>query len=518
MGDIRARLAHLSEGFAANVVAATADFTHHVGERARLAGMRERDLERARALARAHGVDGFTLGLDAASYRAAISSLDDRALRKTMYEAYSTRASDRGPRAGSFDNTAILSEILELRYELARLANFENHAQMALAGGVIADPDRAERYLLTRHRETRARAQAELDRLWAFAKARGAPRGFSPWDLAYYAELFAHEELGPSEELAAHFAFDDIATGVLLLGAELSGASLESEPRDTPVNGGRRSFRVSNGGGEHLGTLVLDAHAPEDGLGEARVCVRGLDGRLAPSVAVECAFERPPGAGPTLLGCDELATLFHGVGRALFLLVAREAEAAGPDGELAHGAELCADVAGAFFAHFLDDFGTLSTFARHHATGHRLPRALFEQLAQSRAFLASLRASQALDLTLFDLRVHRDHVPSHKATQLRVQVLDTFGQVRRELSVLPPSYWTRFANTALPIFAAGRAARLWERDWAEEVGAAMHAEFRASGYAREAAARLRQTLWAPRSGGAHERLTAALGRAQLPGC
>ena len=515
--EICAELSRLSQAFAENVVAATADFTMHIADADALAGMSEKERARARRRAQACGLEGFVLGLDAASYRAGVSCLDDRALRKAMYEAYSTRASDRGPRAGRFDNTSILSGMLELRYELARLLGFKNYAELALEDGVIPDPDRAERYLLSRHRETRARAQAELDRLWAFAKARGVPRGFSPWDLAYYAALLERAELEWPEELTSYFALDELVPGVLQLGAELSGATLERAPEEMEKAGERRSFRLRDRDGKHLGTLELDVYGPEDGLGEARVRVLAENRDESPGVLVECAFERPESGGPTLLGPEELVTLFRSVGSALFLLATRALEQPCGSRQLSHGAEVCADVAGCFFAQFIGDFGTLSSFARHHSTGQRVPEALFEKLVRKLAFLPNLRASQALDLTLFDLRVHRDHVPMDKATQLRVQVLDTFGQVRREQSVLPPSYWTRFANTATPIFLHGRAARLWELDWAEEVGTALYSDFRASGYSREAAGRLRETLWAPGAGSASERLIAALGRAELPG-
>jgi oligopeptidase A len=516
--DIRARLECLSLTFADNVVAATTDFTQHVADEGGLAGMSDKDKPRARLRALAAGLEGFVLGLDAPSYRAALSSLDDRALRKVMYEASSTRASDRGPRAGRFDNTPVLSEILELRYELSRLSGFKNYAGFALADGVIPDPDRAERYLLARHRETRALAQAELDGLWAFAKARGVPRGFSPWDLPYYSAQLERDELALSEELSSYFAFDDVLSIVALLGAQVSGVTLTPETCGTEAGGQYRRLRLSEGdGSRHLGTIVLDAYGPEDGLGEARLRVLepGID--EAACILVECALERPETGAPTLLGPEELTTLFRSVGSALYLLVAKDVRQVGRTMEFSHGAGICADVAGRFFAQFIGDFGTLSTFARHHETGQRLPQALFEKLDRKRAFLANLRASQALDLTLFDLRVHRDHVPSNKATQLRVHVLDTFGQVRREQSVLPPSYWTRFANTATPIFVHGRAARLWELDWAEEVGTTLYSDLRANGFSREAADRLRETLWAPGTRDTLERLGSALGRAPLPG-
>lgn len=510
------RLSSLTREFAENVVAASADFRRHVSDEHELSGMTEQDKARARRAAVAVGLDGFVLGLDAASYQAALASLDDRALRKAMYEAFSTRASDRGPRTGRFDNTAVLSEMLELRHELARLAGFKNYAELALSEGVICDPDRAERYLLTRHRETRARAQKELDGLWAFAKARGVPRGFAPWDLPYYAaQLWREEQQSSDDELASYFAFDELSAAVPMLAERVAGVTLTAEPEGDEGRSAHHTFRATAPNGEHLGWLELDAHGPNDGLGEARLCILDEVADQRPCIRVECGLESVPDAR-TLVGLDALDVLLRCLGSALFLLLTREPKDSPRLGALSHGAQLACDVAGRLCAQFVDDYPVLSSFTRHPTTAERLPPALFERLRRRRAFLPNLRASQALSLTLFDLRIHRDHVPSHKATQLRVQVLDTFSQVWREQSVLPPSYWTRFANTATPIFVHGRAARLWELDWAEEVATTLYSQLTGDA-GSGTSARLRETLWAPNAPGAIERLRAALGGAPLPG-
>ena len=50
--------------------------------------------------------------------------MKNAALREEMYRAYATRASDQGPNAGKWDNTAIIEEIMTLRVELAKLLGF----------------------------------------------------------------------------------------------------------------------------------------------------------------------------------------------------------------------------------------------------------------------------------------------------------------------------------------------------------------------------------------------------------
>ena len=45
-------------------------------------------------------------------------------LRRAFYEAWTTRASDQGPSAGRWDNSAVMEQILRLRHEAARLLGF----------------------------------------------------------------------------------------------------------------------------------------------------------------------------------------------------------------------------------------------------------------------------------------------------------------------------------------------------------------------------------------------------------
>jgi oligopeptidase A len=510
--DIVERLEFLAGAFAENVAAATRDYSMHVPDENGLAGMLAADLERARRSAAKAGFEGgFLLTLEAPSYEAAVASLDDRTLRKTLYEAYHTRASDRGPRAERFDNTPILSEMLELRHELARSSGYENYAALALEGGPIADPDAAECYVLSCHRETRARAQRELDELWAFAKEKGAPRGFSNWDVPYYAAWFLRERFGITDELfRPYFALEELTAAVLLLGTEILGVKSVPLAQRTAAAGARREYRLYERSGSPLGTLLLEPFGSGDASAEARVTLRHAPDAELPDVLVECGFEARLDGAPALLAPAEVATLFRLLGQAFFLVLS----GARPGARVpSRCSELAAEIAGRFFAHFGEHFGTLHGFARHHETGERFSRELGDQLAVWRRFCAELAASQALELTLFDLRVHRDHVPARKATQLRVQVLDTFGQVRREQSVLPPSYWTRPANVAMSIFFHGRAARLWERDFTERKGTELFRAFEASGFSRESARRLEESFFAAGERSVVERLSGALGDA-----
>jgi oligopeptidase A len=55
---------------------------------------------------------------------------ESRDLREKLYHAYATRASELA--SPKFDNTKLIEEILELRYESSKLLGFKNFTEMSL--------------------------------------------------------------------------------------------------------------------------------------------------------------------------------------------------------------------------------------------------------------------------------------------------------------------------------------------------------------------------------------------------
>jgi Zn-dependent oligopeptidase len=154
------------------------------------------------------------LRIDAATYERGLRSTDDRAQRHALYEAFVTRASDRGPLAGQFDNGPIIDEILALRHEHARLAGFPNYAEWTQQTRASRSADALERHLLELNARIRPRALAELEEAWALAKSRDALKGFRPWDLGYYLEKARERRPQDDPPREAVVAFGE-ALGVL---------------------------------------------------------------------------------------------------------------------------------------------------------------------------------------------------------------------------------------------------------------------------------------------------------------
>src|SRR5579872_4465870 len=131
--ELEKKLSQLSTQFSENLLDATQNWFHTIHDPKQLAGLPESARELAKKNAEQRGVQGWVLGLDYPSYSAAMKFLEDRELRKILYEAFSTRASDQGPQAGQWDNSELMSGILKARHQSAQLVGFKNYAEYSLA-------------------------------------------------------------------------------------------------------------------------------------------------------------------------------------------------------------------------------------------------------------------------------------------------------------------------------------------------------------------------------------------------
>ena len=135
-----------------------------------LSGLPESALLAAKASAESKGVEGYRFTLEFPSYLPVMTYCENRSLREEMYRAFTTRASDQGPNAGKWDNSAIMQEILTLRYELAKLLGFETYADLSLATKMAESPEQVLDFLTDLAQRSKAQGDKEFAELQQFCK------------------------------------------------------------------------------------------------------------------------------------------------------------------------------------------------------------------------------------------------------------------------------------------------------------------------------------------------------------
>jgi oligopeptidase A len=538
------RLSELQAKFQENVLDSVQNWSKQVTDARALAGMTEQGLAAAREKAAAKGLDGFRLTLDFPSYEAVVTYADDRALRRELYEAYATRASDQGPLAGRFDNSPVMAEILALRHEQAQILGFRDYAEMSLATKMAESPAEVERFLLDLNARARPRAQSELAELAAFARARDGITEIELWDLPYYAEKLKAQRLGFSaEELRPYFQGPEVVRGMFALAERLYGVRIEQVTGVATWHPDVTTYVVRDGtavtAGAEIGFFYLDPYAREDKRGGAWMdeCVgrrrtRSIDQR--PIAYLTCNFAPPLPGRPALLTHDEVRTLFHEFGHGLqhMLTTVDEPAVSGIRGIEWDAVELPSQ----FMENWCYDGPTLRGFARHAQSGEPIPGTMLDRLRASRTFHAALATVRQLEFALFDLRLHRDRgglglgpdgaaagspltaqtmqTPSPAAQAASsvsnvtsvsdvsdvtdvtdvTDVLAVLHAVRCEVSVLPPPAWNRMPWSFSHIFAGGYAAGYYSYKWAEVLSADAFAAFEEESFSPAVGRRFRDTV------------------------
>lgn len=478
--DIQQELAQLSAKFSENVLDATQAWTRHLTDEARLAGLPDSARALARQTAQQRGLDGWLLTLELPSYLPVLNYADDRELRREMYDAYCTRASDRGPNAGQWDNGPPMERILALRHELARLLGFRDYTEYSLATKMADSPDQVLAFLADLAGRARPQAQKELDELRDFARDQFGIGQLETWDIGYYSEkLRQHRYQLSQEELRPYFPITRVLPGLFAVAEKLFGMSIRPLDGVEVWHPDVRAHEIVDAAGHRRGRFYLDLYARPHKRGGAWMdgCLaRRLtdDGPRLPAAYMVCNFTPPVGDDPALLTHNDVITMFHEFGHGLhhLLTTVNYLPVAG-----IHGVEWDAvELPSQFLENWCWSREALALLAGHYRTGEPLPEELYRRMLAAKHFQAGIFMVRQLEFGLFDFRLHREFDPARGG-----RVLEVLDDVRRQVAVIVPPDYNRFANAFTHIFSGGYAAGYYSYKWAEVLSADAFSAFEENG-------------------------------------
>ncbi|MBD8898721.1 M3 family metallopeptidase [Rhodanobacter sp. DHG33] len=468
--EIGVELSKLSTEFSNAVLDATDAWHEHVTDERDLAGIPESGLAVLRQYAKDQDLDGYLVTLKQPSVQAVLTYADNRGLRERVYWAYQTRASDQGPHADKYDNSARIEKIMALRHEGAQLLGFANAAEESLATKMAASPAEVMEFL--RDLATRAKpvAQRELATLRQFAHDELKLDNLESWDVGYASEKLRQQNYALDEEqLKPYFPLPAVIDGLWAIVRKLYGITLAARDGVDVWHPDVRYYDVMDANGRVFAGAYVDLYARNGKRGGAwmDVCrARFDDGatKQLPVAFLTCNFAPPTEGRPALLTHDDVLTLFHEFGHGLHHLLTEIAlpSIGGIDGVEWDAVELPSQ--------FMENFGwnreALDLFARHWQTGEPLPEELFQRMLAARHFHAGLFLVRQLEFALFDFSLHLGYDPAEGARALAV-----LEQARKQVAVLHPPAWQRFPHAFSHIFAGGYAAGYYSYLWAELLSA-----------------------------------------------
>jgi len=497
--EISLELSNLASKFEENLLDATNAWQKHIRDASELAGLPESALAQAKQAAEQEGLDGWLLNLQFPSYHAVMTYADDRELRREHYTAFATRASDQGPHAGRWDNTAIMQRTLALRHEKARLLGFNNYAELSLATKMANKPEDVIGFLEDLADKSWRQGRKDFHELREFAKKQHGIGDLQAWDLGYYSEkMRQHFYQLSQEEVKAYFPVSRVLPGLFAIAEKLYGLQIAEISGFDSWHPDVRFFQINDRSGHIRGQFYLDLYARAKKRGGAWMddCVgrkRTEDDIQIPVAYLTCNFTPPTtardgattawmqeveqcrelspsaaagrepaqcGDTPALLTHDEVTTLFHEFGHGLHHMLT-QVDHLGVSG--INGVEWDAvELPSQFMENWCWEKDALALMSGHYQTGEPLPDALFSKMLAAKNFQAGMMMLRQLEFSLFDFRLHHDYDPDQGA-----RIYEILEQVRSQVAVVRPPKLNRFAHSFSHIFAGGYAAGYYSYKWAE---------------------------------------------------
>ncbi|EHK7542389.1 oligopeptidase A [Vibrio cholerae] len=480
-GEISKRMSELGSKFSNNVLDATMGWTKQITDVNLLAGMPESALAAAQAAAEAKGLEGYLLTLDIPSYLPVMTYCDNQALRKEVYEAYVTRASDRGPNAGKWDNSEIIAEQLKLRHEIARMLGFSTYSEKSLATKMAQTTDQVLGFLNDLASKAKTQGEREVEELRQFAESEFGVKQLELWDIAYYSEKQKQHLFEISdEELRPYFPEQKVVNGLFEVLSRLFGMQVKERQGVDVWHESVRFFDIFDAQGTLRGSFYLDLYAREHKRGgawmdECRVRRTTDSGALQTPVAyLTCNFNRPVGDKPALFTHDEVTTLFHEFGHGIHHMLTQVEVGAvsGINGVPWDAVELPSQ----FLENWCWQEEALAFISGHYQTGEPLPKAMLDKMLAAKNFQSAMFILRQLEFGLFDFTLHTTYDP-----EVGPQVLETLAEVKKKVAVLPGLEWNRFSHSFSHIFAGGYSAGYYSYLWAEVLSADAFSRFEEEG-------------------------------------
>ncbi|SEJ08187.1 peptidyl-dipeptidase Dcp [Arthrobacter sp. yr096] len=398
--EVNAELSRLGTEFGQRVkegMKCSALLLNDVGD---LAGLPADDVAAAAEAAKNAGHDGhYLLTLIQPSNQPALASLDNRSVRRRLFEGSLARGTD----GSSLDVRELVTATVGLRAEKATLLGFSNFAELVVDQQTAPTFSAVEEMLGRLAPAALRNATAE-----ATALAQSAGHALEPWDWAYYSARVRREKYEVDEQaLRPYFALETVLTdGVFHAATQLYGITFHERIDLKGYHPDVRVWEVRNEDGSGLGLFLGDYYTRSSKRGGAwmnsLVEQSGLLG-TRPVVINNLNITKPAPGEPTLLTLDELRTVFHEFGHAL------------------HG--LFSDVTYPRFSgtSVPRDFveypsqvnemwimwpEVLANYARHHSTGEQLPQDIVDKLNASQLWGEGFATTEYLGAALLDIAWH----------------------------------------------------------------------------------------------------------------
>lgn len=465
MKEINLRISDLQQQWGDQLQEAVNDAVVWVDKKEDLAGLSEADVAQCKKDAESRGNKApYAIVIVNTTQQAILTNLDNRALRKKVYEASIHRADG----TNKHNTYAIVSEMAKLRAEKAEIMGYPNYAAYSLENTMAKTPENVYAFLKDLIAQYTPKAEAETKDIEEYArKTEGADFNLEPYDRFYYSAKMKKELLNISEdEVKPYFNVDSVLINGVFYAANRAYGLTFKERKDIPLyHPDMKAFEVIDKDGKSKALFYTDYFRRPTKRGGA-----WMDGfqkqsrqwNQLPIIFNVCNSAKAPEGQPSLLTWDEVTTMFHEFGHALHGILS----------DCQYNKLSGTSVARDFVempSQFNESFAAIPEvfdhYARHYKTGESMPADLKERMLSSINFQSAYALGENLAATCLDLAWHmlpsKDIPSAEEAAQFETEALRQIGLLNNQI---PPRYRTSYFNH---VWGGGYAAGYYSYLWTE---------------------------------------------------
>lgn len=306
------------------------------------------------------------------------------------------------------ENTELLTNIIKLRYEVARKLGYATFADYATEVKVIESGTNALRFENDMNKRFDPLYEKDMKDLLEFAQNKSTnplnKQKLDPWDYRYYIRELTEKECDINmEELRKYFPLQTVKNGMFTIYQTLLGLKFTEIPTTNKWHEEVTLYRVNDKqSGRLMGYFYFDLHPREGKYGHAAAfdfitgcqvyLPNGDDFRRKHVMAVACNFSKD--------GCldfDEVETWFHEFGHVMHQICSQPMikDFAG------FGVEWdFVEAPSQFLEYFCYESETLKLMSEN------IPDEIIAKLKKKKNFLSSYHYKRQIVFALFDLRIH----------------------------------------------------------------------------------------------------------------
>jgi oligopeptidase A len=467
---LNVELSELESQFEQHVLESTNAWGLEITDINELKGLPAEALASAAEKAKAKGKTGWVLTLDYPSYHAVMTSLENSAIRRTVYEAYSTRASNLFPGGSQWDNSPLIDKIIEHRQHIATILKFNSYAALALENRMLKTPAVVIDFLSQLLEKALVVAKKEMIELQAFAKEHYQLATVNVWDVAFLSEKMCQKQYSISENLLRQYFPESVAlSGLFNIAHQLYGIKITETKATDLWDPSVRLFEIVDSDNQLRGKFYLDLYARSSKRGgawvaNAKLKMKEKNDVQSPEIYLNMNVAKPIQGKEALLSHEEVLTLFHEFGHTLHGLLTQIGypSISGLEGVAWDGVELPSQL----MENWCWEQEALKLITRHVETKEALPAEIFSNLIASKNFQAGLHLVRQLEFALFDFNIHLNRSENKEDF-----VQETLDDIRTKTALLPVPAFNRFQHSFTHVFSGGYSAGYYSYLWSEVLSA-----------------------------------------------